>query len=93
MKRTVTLRYLFTLCVMTLISAFCGGNLALAEDVTFTFDKSLGMSRDAKSVTSGDVKIDMSKAFWYGTADEVRAYSSSTITVTETATISYSDII
>lgn len=82
MKRTITLRFLLSLCVMTLVSAFCGGNLALAEEVTFSFNISLGTSRDAKSVTSGDVKIDMSKAFWYGTADEVRAYSSSTITVT-----------
>lgn len=80
MKRTITLRYLFTLCVMTLISAFCGGNLASAED--FTFDISLGESRDAKSVSKGDVKIDMSKAYWYGTWSEVRAYSSSTITFT-----------
>ena len=36
MKRTITLRYLFTLCVMTLISAFCGGNLASAKEVTYT---------------------------------------------------------
>lgn len=80
MKRTITLRYLFTLCVMTLISAFCGGNLASAED--FTFDSSLGTSRDAKSVSKGDVKIDMSKAYWYDNWSEVRAYGSSTITFT-----------
>ena len=36
MKRTITLRYLFTLCVMTLVSAFWGGNLASAEEVTYT---------------------------------------------------------
>ena len=82
MKRTITLRFLLSLCVMTLVSAFCGGNLALAEDVTFSFDKSLGTSRDAKSVTSGDVKIDMSKAYWYDNWSEVRAYGSSTITFT-----------
>ena len=35
MKRTITLRYLFTLCVMTLISAFCGGNLASAEEKSY----------------------------------------------------------
>ena len=35
MKRTITLRYLFTLCVMTLVSAFCGGNLALAEEKSY----------------------------------------------------------
>ncbi|MDY5767941.1 MAG: hypothetical protein SPK03_06145, partial [Alloprevotella sp.] len=36
MKRTITLRYLFTLCVMTLISAFYGGNLASAQTKTVT---------------------------------------------------------
>lgn len=37
MKRTITLRFLLSLCVMTLVSAFCGGNLALAEDSTEDF--------------------------------------------------------
>lgn len=32
MKRTITLRYLFTLCVMTLLSVFCGGNLVFANE-------------------------------------------------------------
>lgn len=33
MKRTITLRFLLSLCVLTLVSAFCGGNQAFAEEV------------------------------------------------------------
>lgn len=60
MKRTITLRFLFSLCVMTLVSAFSGGNLALAEDVTENFPTlndictQFGFASNEKLLSSGD---------------------------------------
>lgn len=60
MKRTITLRFLLSLCVMTLVSAFCGGNLALAEDSTEDFPTlndictQFGFTSNQKLLSSGD---------------------------------------
>ena len=77
MKRTITLRYLFTLCVMTLISAFYGGNLASAEEVTFVYTSSSNFAR----TTIGDITVEMTNASWYSTRDCVKVPSGDKITV------------
>ena len=82
MKRTITLRYLFTLCVMTLISAFYGGNLASAEEVTFTFPADMSTNKGSYSFTGDIITIDLSSVKRNFSNDQIYVYSSSTITVT-----------
>lgn len=82
MKRTITLRFLFTLCVMTLISAFYGGNLASAEEVTFTFPEDMSTDYGSYSFTGDIITIDLSNVKRNYTNDRIYVYGSSTITVT-----------
>ena len=82
MKRTITLRYLFTLCVMTLISAFCGGNLASAEEVTFTFPADMSTDKGSYSFTGDIITIDLSSVKRNFSNNQIYVYKSSTITVT-----------
>lgn len=86
MKRTITLRYLFTLCVMTLVSAFWGGNLASAEEVTLTGDD-LGMKNwdylGGNTYTASGIKFSVGGT---GTTPQyksstIRLYSGNTFTI------------
>lgn len=82
MKRTITLRFLLSLCVMTLVSAFCGGNLASAEEVTFTFPADMSTNKGSYSFTGDIITIDLSSVKRNFSNDQIYVYSSSTITVT-----------
>lgn len=77
MKRTITLRFLLSLCVMTLVSAFCGGNLALAEEAKFVYSSSSNFS----STTIGDITVEIGNGSWYSTRDCVRCPNGSSVTV------------
>lgn len=78
MKRTITLRFLLSLCVLTLCSFLDrGGNIACAEEAKFVYTKNSTFS----STTVGDITVKMENGSWYGTRDCVRFYSGSNLTV------------
>ena len=81
MKRTITLRYLFTLCVMTLISAFCGGNLASAEEVTFVFPSDMSTSYGAYSFSSTPINVSLSNVKRNSYNSRIYMSDGSTVTV------------
>lgn len=78
MKRTITLRFLLSLCVLTLCSFLDrGGNVACAEEAKFVYTSSSNFS----STTVGDITVTMGSAKWYSTWDCVRFYSGYDLTV------------
>ncbi|MDY4558634.1 MAG: hypothetical protein SPE09_08230 [Alloprevotella sp.] len=78
MKRTITLRFLLSLCVLTLCSFLDrGGNIACAEEAKFVYTSSSTFS----SMTVGDITVKIGNGSWYTTWNCVRLKDGNDLTV------------